>query len=386
MILASALFAVGITVVIFATERYDLRLGGVIAMPLMAIYGLRSFWTIPVFILSAMAAYVGLEIVQRRILLYGRTVLVYALVIGSLVPVALFIILRIGYGLGPALGAYEYIGSIFPGLLAYNVQRLEPERQFADVVGAAGLLGGLLFLGWLFVTPTTAATIGDLTPTVLFSPSSDIAVLNGATIPSPLDIQLLGRETAVLFLLIGLTVAEMARQRWGLETGGLVTLPFVVILTLRNPELLALYIVLGTTIYATIQYLHSRTLLYGRNLLAVAILLGILGVTAAAPFVIVANGLGLLFVGMLAAILSYRYHHMGLPERRLAVPVTALSFVVLFFIARWILRVYVGVGVSPVQPYQLVLVISALLLGGNIVYRIEMSMPDKSDIPPVWRI
>lgn len=386
MILASALFAIGITVVIFATERYDLRLGGVIAMPLMAIYGLRSFWTIPVFILSAAAAYVSLHIVQRRILLYGRTVLVYALVIGSLVPVSLFIILRIGYGLGPALGAYEYIGSIFPGLLAYNVQRLEPERQFADVVGAAGLLGGLLFLGWLFVTPTVATTIGPLTPTVLFSPASDIAVLNGATVPSPLDTQLLGRETAVVFLLVGLAVAEIARQRWGLETGGLVTLPFVVILTLRNPELLALYIVLGTAIYAAIQYFHTRTLLYGRNLLAVAILLGILGVTAVAPFVVVANGLGLLFVGMLAAILSYRFHHMGLPERRLSVPVTALSFVVLFFMARWILRIYAGIGVAPVQPYQLVLVISALLLGGNIVYRIEMSMPDKSDIPPVWRI
>lgn len=60
-----------------------IELGGTIAIPVLAVYTLKNVFMLPIFVLSAILAFVGLWVVKQRTLLYGRDELLVAMGIGS---------------------------------------------------------------------------------------------------------------------------------------------------------------------------------------------------------------------------------------------------------------------------------------------------------------
>jgi len=92
MLISTLLLVLGLAVGVVGAQMYDLRFGGVLVVPLLAILALRNFITLPVFLLSAAVAYGSIEITQRRLLVNGRNLFRVSLISGALVPVLTLII------------------------------------------------------------------------------------------------------------------------------------------------------------------------------------------------------------------------------------------------------------------------------------------------------
>mgnify|MGYP000249887009 CR=1 FL=1 len=84
---ATLVAVIGLLSVGIITQFTGYRMGGSITVPVLAVYTLKNFVMLPVFLSSAAAAFVGLWILRRRTLIFGRDELVAAMVIGTIVPV-----------------------------------------------------------------------------------------------------------------------------------------------------------------------------------------------------------------------------------------------------------------------------------------------------------
>jgi hypothetical protein len=129
MIIALLMMLVGLLASITASQLYGLRLGGVIIVPLVAVYLLRSFGTFPIFILSTVSAYISVRFVKTRIPLYGRQLFIFSIIVGSLVPIITVELLNLELGLTDNIADVEFIGSVLPGIAAYNFHRLNIEKN-----------------------------------------------------------------------------------------------------------------------------------------------------------------------------------------------------------------------------------------------------------------
>lgn len=218
MFIAALLAVTGLLSVAAITQRRGLRLGGTIVAPVLAVYTLKNFLTLPVFLVSAAVAYVGLSLAKRHTLVYGRDELVVAILVGSAVPTALLVVLE-AYVLPGRFREVVFFGSILPGLTAFNYHQLKPEYRRQDLLAATGLFVGLLALGVLAVDPWVARTLGGLTPPVLLAETADIAQLRGAVVAAPLAPVLLDRTVVITLLLLGFLSTEAVRARYGIRTG-----------------------------------------------------------------------------------------------------------------------------------------------------------------------
>lgn len=166
MWVATLVAVIGLLSVGAITQFTGYRMGGSITIPVLAVYSLKNFVMLPVFVLSAAAAYVGLWILRRRTLIFGRDELIAAIVIGTAVPVVtLYFVLQLGL----EVGVVAFLGSILPGLAAYNYHRIKPEYRRNDLLASVGLFVTLTALGWVLVSNGFAREFGTLTPPVLFS-------------------------------------------------------------------------------------------------------------------------------------------------------------------------------------------------------------------------
>jgi hypothetical protein len=62
VIVAVIVTAFGLLAVAGLTQVYGYRLGGTIAIPVLAVYTLKSFVMLPIYVLSAALAYIGLQL------------------------------------------------------------------------------------------------------------------------------------------------------------------------------------------------------------------------------------------------------------------------------------------------------------------------------------
>lgn len=134
MLVATAVMLVGLLAGIAAAQLRGLRLGGVIVVPLVAVYLLWSFATFPVFLVSTVAAYAAVWVVKRRVPLYGRSLFVVSVLVGSLVPTAMFELAALGAVLDVEARGVAFVGSVLPGIAAYNFHRLELEDRILDAL------------------------------------------------------------------------------------------------------------------------------------------------------------------------------------------------------------------------------------------------------------
>jgi len=334
MIIATTILLVGLLAGIAAAQIEGLRLGGVIVVPLVAVYLLRSFGTFPVFLLSILAAYVTVDYVKRRLPLYGRTLFVFAVFVGALVPLTVLELISLGFDDASLSTEVEFVGSVLPGIAAYNFHRLSVEKRTLDAVVSIAVLLLLVVVGIGLTIFVGLTPLSGLLAPLLLSPESDIAVAFGLVVDRPPLPVIASNRVTVGLLALGMVLGEVIRARYGLRIGGVIVVPLLVLISFRNAWLLPVWVVSVAVVYLGVQFIHRWTLLYGRVLLAVGIILGLFCTISAATVVPVRHGLLPFFVGLLAGVAAYNIHILPPAERWPSVFVTCGVLVVVTTVAR----------------------------------------------------
>ncbi len=117
-------------------HKYMIRLGGVIIVPLLAIYFIEFPNTVSGIVLASALTFLVLEFVYSRYIVYGRRLLYVSLALGMAVMLAVFEVMGI-----LSVGWYSLM---IPGLLAYNVHR--EFNSSADIVRSVGLTAFLFLI------------------------------------------------------------------------------------------------------------------------------------------------------------------------------------------------------------------------------------------------
>lgn len=334
MIIATTIMLVGLILGIGAAQLAGLRFGGVIVVPLISVYLLRSFPTFPVFVASVAAAYISLHIIKKRILLYGRPLFITSVIIGALVPILVFRVLAVAAGIEIGLSQIEFIGSVLPGIAAYNFHRVDAEKRILDMVWSLAVVLFLTVLGIGLVILVGLSPIAGLLPPMLLGPNSDIAIAFNLTVDRPFSPVLTSDLFSVSLYVLGMTLSELLRSRYGLRIGGVIIIPLIVLIVFRNVWMLPLFVGTVVLAYVGVQLAHWWTLLYGRVLLALGVIVGLLATISAVTVIPVQHGLLPFFVGILAGVAGYNLHVVPSAERRANVFVTVAVFVIVVGAAR----------------------------------------------------
>ncbi|MDQ2072400.1 poly-gamma-glutamate biosynthesis protein PgsC/CapC [Haloarcula sp. H-GB4] len=313
MILSGLLVITGLTLGVTATQLWDLRLSGVIVVPLFALYTLYDVSSLPVLVVSVAAAYWCLTVVSERTLLYGRRLLYTAILFGAVIPcIAVAVLASFGYYTN-SIEVYA-IGSILPGVAAYNLHRLEFERLVDDIVATVAAYIGLLILGSALVSETTLALLGT-DATLLFSPASDVAQLRNVAVAGGSFEMVHGPIVGLSVLFLGLLVSLFVETVWNVRLYGIIALPLLALFVVARPSVLLLYAAFLLATYAIIQFIHRRTLVYGRVLLSMAAVTAVL-LSVPAEMLTALPGNYLLFTALIAGIGAYNIHRLSVTELR----------------------------------------------------------------------
>lgn len=122
------------------------------------------------------------------------------------------------------------------------------------------------------------------------------------------------------FLLLGLVAYE--RYRWRL--GGVLVLPFLVMYSIGKPILLVVFAVSAAVTFLAGEFLHQRTLLYGRRLLVTHLVVALTASYATAFALGVAES-SIIFP-LLPGLFAFNLHREGRPIRGSLVFVGAGAF------------------------------------------------------------
>lgn len=377
MIVATVVTALGLFSVGGITQLYGYRLGGTIAVPVLAVYTLKNVVMLPIFVLSTLLAFVGLWVVKRKTLIYGRDELLVAMAVGSVIPLAILSALDL-FAAG-VLRSVVFIGSILPGLAAYNYHQVKPQYRLKDAATATVLFLVLFTLGWFLITPELASTLGPITPPALYTETSDIAVYKNAVVTAYLDPTILPRANTVVLFLLGLVLTERVRARYGLRIG-LISLPLLAIYALASGWLVVLYVLLLVFAVAFLELVHYLTLLYGR--VQVSLTTGVT-LLVAVPLVIslpVVRGLSAYFVAILAGINAYNLHTSPGSKRPLFVPLQLGIFTAILLLARATGGVRAHGFPQTFERPQIAAGILLVLLCLAVVEYTTVELPDRDDV------
>lgn len=343
MLITTFIVAIGLTAGAWAATSRGYRLSGVVVISLLAIYTLINFSAFPIFVLSIMIAYVGIVLLQERWLVYGRRLLFMAIILGAAVPVLIALLFDIWAFQNTQITELDFLGSILPGIAAYNYYRADPDRRLRELIASVGLFIVLVTVGvgslvlW-YTPPSISSQIFGHSVTRYFQPllqtaGSDLAGLLGIeAFAGPPGVGSLGTVSAVV--LLGLFLAELARSRWGLRPAGVIALPLIVLFSLRIWWVVPLYLGVSVLSYLFIQLLHTWSLLYGRALLSISGLFGVLIATVVIGALGLPGTLAVFFAGLLGGIGAYNLHIIAPRERVANAAVSAGIFVGLFVVAR----------------------------------------------------
>lgn len=365
MILSALLILLGLLLGITATQLWDLRLSGVIVVPLFAIYTLYDIASLPVLLGSVVIAYWGLTVVTERTLLFGRQLLYVGILFGALVPFGIIVVTRTFGVFAYSLEMYA-LGSILPGIAAYNMHRVDRERLIDDIVASVSAYLGLIAIGVAFVSQTTAVWLGDWSP-VLFSSGADVAQYRDATISVSEFGAVHDPVVGSGAVLLGLLVAMAVETGWRLRLFGIIALPLLALFFVADPLTLPFYVgCLGATALC-LRVLHQQTLLYGRVLLSLSVVIAVL-LALPVAMTIAVPGHYLLFVALLAGIGAYNVHRLARVELKRSI---ALSVMVL---SGFVLLVTAASG-SPFDPQGTMWLVAAAILcsvpGAVVAVRLE---------------
>jgi len=240
--------------------------------------------------------------------LYGRQLFVLSIFIGALVPVTIVELLVAGVGAETAITDVEFLGSVLPGIAAYNFHRLDTEQRVLDGVVSLAVLLFLVVVGIGLTFLVGLSPLAGTLPPLLLAPESDIALAFGLTVDRPPLPVITSNSLSLVLVLAGMAIAELVRFRYQLRVAGIIVVPLVVLITFRNGMLLPVWMLATVGAYGSIQLVHWWTLLYGRVLLAFGIIVSILTTVSLVSVVPVIHGVLPFFVGLLGGVTAYNIH------------------------------------------------------------------------------
>jgi hypothetical protein len=386
VISSTVIVLVGLVAGVIGAQLAGFRFGGVVTIPVVAVYSLHDFATLPMFVLSVAVAYLLLAVIKRHILIYGRPLFVLSVVAGALVPaLALW-----GYSMADISDAYlvqyAFLGSILPGVAAYNFHRIgNPRKRRLDAMGALGLAGLLIGFGTLLVSFIGHSPLANVGSPVLLGPSSDIATALGVVVDRPSLIGSVPDQFLLGLVAFGVLIAEAIRSRYGLRLGGVAVVPIMVLIGFHNEWLLFVWAITTVVSFVCVQLTHRWTLLYGRVLLSVSIAAG-LSFATAVMFVAPVQpeaGFFLFFTGIFGGVTAYNGHVIPPADRRAATLILVSAFVMLAAIGRLFVVPLQAGFLRPVSGWHLLAGSLVAVPGCWELLRLERTIPRKSARPSI---
>lgn len=328
MLVAALISIIGLVLGIAIVEKTGLRMGGVIVVPVLAVYSLYTFTALPLFLLSAAIAYVLVGLIRRRTLIHGRQLLIASLGVGAIMPV----LATLTFDLWTAVDSVveiAFVGTILPGIAVYNYHKLDENQKTTDIAISLGALAGLIILGAALVNSTLATRLSPGAASILFTPGSDIAAVRGAVQGEVARTTYHSRDTILMLIGPGIALSEAAQGRWGIRMGGLIAIPLLVVFALTNSATVPVYAVGILIAYAAATAINRLALVYGRVLLSLTLVVSMLYASVVAVVMPVVSGFLLYFVAILAGVGAYNFHRVSPPERLESVAVSVGLFTVL---------------------------------------------------------
>jgi len=320
---------VGICGVALLSQRSGYRLGGVMVIPLLAVYTLREPFSPVVFAAATVAAWGALWALREYTLSHGRRVFLVAVLVGAVASVGAAVGLA---WLFPARFSYfsaEIVASVFPGIAAYNLMRVESERRRADIL--AIVVGFLLLLALGAATLRWSASVDLPMPAFLRLPSTDALALLGVAPRGVHTPHLVGGWLTTGILAADVVLYELFRSRYDVRLAGIVLVPLLAVFSVRYAGVVAVYVVGASLAFFAISYVHWVTLLYGRNLLAVGMVCGLCYTLAVGALVgPAAPGVHLFFIGLFVGIGAYNLHRTAPRNRGTTIRLSAGLFVAFY--------------------------------------------------------
>lgn len=127
--------------------RLGLRPVGMITLPLVALFALRVWWALPLFLVAGAATTVAVFAIHHWTLLYGRALLSLASAIGIVLSLGL----SVGFGLSdPVVTLFT---GLFSGIGAYNLHVAAPRERPDVLVVNAGAFVATFGLARLLISP-----------------------------------------------------------------------------------------------------------------------------------------------------------------------------------------------------------------------------------------
>ena len=368
---------VGVTTVTAISHGWGYRLGGVMTVPLVAIYTFRELFSPLVFVVGVLVAWTALWVTREYTLNHGRRVFLIAVLAGAGGTVGFAYLVAVHTAIGFQFANAEVVASIFPGVAAYNLMRIDQEDRLVDIFASVGLFVALVAIGMAGLIVFDGRHL--IAPPVLDLPTSDIVNWLGID-PQGESLTRITPNWLAIALLVGdISIYEGVRKRYDLRLLGIIILPLLAVFSIRFEATIAVFAIGAAIIFVLVTIVHWLTLLYGRVLLGISLVLGscyALGAGVFAPAGL--PGLALFFIGLFAGTAGYNLHYVSPPSRAGTLRISAALFVVfyalLFLVVESPQR---GVFQGPGLGYALLGTLS-IGLGVLEVYRLEQSRPEQS--------
>jgi hypothetical protein len=375
MLFAATTMVFGLVIVATLSQAGGYRLGGVLVLPLLVIYTFREPVGLPIFVVATAAAWGALWVLREFTLAHGRRVFLVAVTAGALASVVGAVVSGVVLPDVVGYADTEVVGSIFPGIAAYNLMRVDEENRLRDVTAFVGSYLGLLLLG-MVALPTLRGIWATTPPFVLLSTSGIPQWLGVEPVPTTFRSGVPEWFTVGL-LLVDVSVYELVRSRYDLRLAGIVLIPLLAVFAADYGAVPLVYAVGATVVFVLVSVLHWLSLLYGRNLLAVALVSGVLySLVFGAVREFQLAGSTLFFTGVFTGIGAYNLHRTAPRNRGANVRLSAGLFVV-FYGAIVALDFGSAAAVLPTARGVNLLVAAAVLgLATLSLYRLERSVPD----------
>ena len=378
MLVAALMMVFGVALVAAISQTTGLRVGGVMVVPLVAVYTFRELWTPVVFLGGAVAAFTALYAVREFTLWYGREPLLVAIATGALASIAAVLAVDRLTTTTLVFRDAEIVGSIFPGIAAYNLMRIDADRRRVDLLVAVGTYLAVVAVG--VVGLVVSAVVEPGIPPVVFAEGVPAVELLGLDAPRGRFPRAVPQAVVVSLVLADLVVYEGVRRRYDISLAGVVLVPLLAVFSARLGVAFFLYALFATATFLVTTGAYWSMLLYGRNLLAVALVVGTglaVGVALSNPDI---PGLLLLFVGLFAGVGSYNLHRTAPPVRSASVSLSAGLFVVMYGALLAVVSPDPSGLASPLRWYHVAIGAVVLGVAARDLYRLERERADEDPI------
>jgi hypothetical protein len=368
---------VGISVIAALSHYSGYRVGGVMVVPLLVVYTFREPLSPIVFAVGAIAAWGALWAVREYTLSHGRRVFLVGVVSGVGATVVAAYVLATWTPANLPFDDAEVVASIFPGVAAYNVMRLDRGERVGDVLAmtAVFVMLTLLAAGLLFFFEGKPFP----TPPVLALPTSDLVAWLGVEPRGEPLTPIVPEWLSVALLIADVSIYEAVRKRYDLRLAGIIVIPMLAVFSVRLDAVAAVFAVGSILVFALLSIAHWLSLLYGRVLLALSLVLGLSYALAVIIFVESAlPGLTLFFLGLFVGIAAHNLFRASPPIRSASLRISAGLFVLFYAVLFAFVDIPLGGLFSGLDPGYLLVGLLAVGLAVVELVRLERSRPPEA--------